>query len=568
MKVMITKGSCAMAKIKEWQQWAEDVRSGKVLMSKLTILAVERYFSDLNTGLDRGLTFDNRKAERAINFFKFLKHFKGEFAGKQFVLEPWQQFIVAQLYGWTRSDGTRRFRSGYIEMAKKNGKTTFMSGLGLFALDADGEAAAEVYSAATTKEQSKICFESARQMVMKSPLLSKRITAYQHNLHVLATASKFEPVSSEAKNLEGKNTSCGIIDEYHIHKTNEVVNNIASGMVARKQPLLLYITTAGTSKQSPCYKYRDTIVKILKGILVDDATFCIIFTLDEKDDWNDKSKWCKANPCLGASLQMSALEDEYTKAKNTPSEFEVSFKTKNLNLWVDSYQTWIEDEVWNLGDVPINAEELHGLECYGGLDLSSVEDITSLVLSFPRDDGYIDVMPFFWVPEDTVPKRLTRDGINYPDWVRNGFVKVTPGNTTDYDCVTNDIVTLQKIFNIKRIEYDRWNSSQTIINLTGEGLNMVPFGQGYSSMSAPTKQLLTYAVKGKLRHGGHPVLRWMCSNIVIEKDAAENIKMSKSKSKEKIDGMVSLVMSIGGYMTEQSDGGSGSVYDTDEIKSL
>lgn len=548
-----------------WLQWANDVMSGKVVMGSYAKLAVERFFFDLDTAVDRGIHFSYLKAERAINFFKFLKHFKGEKAGEVFALEPWQQFVIANIYGWLRSDGTRRFRKAYLEMAKKNGKTTFAGGMGLYHLDADGEASAEVYSAATTKDQSRICFDSARQMVLKSKLLSRRITAYQHNLHVLSTASKFEPVSSEAKNLEGKNTSFSIIDEFHIHKTNEVVNNIASGMVSRRQPLMLFITTAGSNRQSPCYKLRSTVIKILTGILHDDSLFGMIFTLDDSDDWHDERNWCKANPCLGASLKIEALRDAYVNAVNTPSEFEVSFKTKNLNLWVDSYKTWIEDKLWMRCAAKFNHAELEGTECFGGLDLSAVEDITSLILNFPVDDSF-RILRFFWVPEETVRSRYEKTGVNYPDFVKNGFIRVTPGNVTDYDFVVKDILELFELYDIKRIEYDRWNSSQSVIQLTNEGLNMVPFGQGYSSMSAPTKELKKLVLTGKLQHEGDPVLRWMNSNVVIEQDAAGNIKISKGKSSEKVDGMVALVMSLGGYLTHIAETGS-SVYEERGLRS-
>lgn len=530
-------------------QYAYDVLNGEILVCRFVMLAVQRHFADLKNGHKRELYFDEAAAWRAINFFKFLKHSKGEFAGKPFELSPWQQFIVWVLFGWLREDGTRRFRYGYTEISRKNGKTTFAAGIGLYMMLGDKESGAEVYSAATTRDQAKICFEEAQRMVSKSGL-KQYATVYKHNIHSTGTASKFEPLSSDADSLDGLNPHCAVIDEYHAHKDAEIYNVMKSAMGARTQPLQFIITTAGFNKFGPCYQLRKTLLEILEGKKEDDAFFAMVYTLDEDDDWTDETVWIKANPNLHyIPTMLNYLKQECKQAINNVSE-EVNFKTKNLNVWTDASKTWLADAVWMQGKDEVDPFELAGRECYAGLDLASTRDITAFVLFFPAEDGEsFMILPFFWIPEMSYQERVKKDGVNYDAWIKEGFIRTTPGNTTDYDQVKADIIALGAQYQIKSIAFDRWNSSQLVNQLVDEGATLSPFGQGFVSMNAPTKELEKMVYEGKLQHGGNPVLRWMCGNIEIKRDPAGNIKIDKGKSSEKVDGMVALVMAIGEWLT-------------------
>lgn len=551
------------------EKWAKDVVNGKIVACELVILACKRHFSDLKTGVDRGLYFDRDAATRSIKFFGFLKHYKGKYNGKRFDLDLWQQFINWCIFGWKNADGTRRFRYAYIEVPRKNGKTSYAAGNGLYMFIGDGEAAPEIYTCATKLPQAKICFTDAKEMANRSPALRSRIGLYTHNMHIAANAGKFEPLSSDSDKQDGVNPSCGIIDEYHAHKNDGMLKVLKSGMGAREQPLIFIITTAGFNKQSPCKKYRDIVEKILRGVLTQDDLFGMIFTPDKNDDWKDPITWRKANPSWNSIDTLPKfLEKEYQDAVNNPS-MQVNFKTKNLNMWVDSEDVWIEDEKWMACahqhmSLQEAMEKLKGRTCYGGLDLASVEDLSSLDLFFPAENGEpADSITFFWLPEDTIDKRVERDDIPYDEWVRDGWIFTTPGNIQDYDTIRkfiSGVFTLDKKqqesedcvacwFDLKSIAYDRFNSSSLVVNLGNDGITMTQFGQGFVSMSYPTKELNKLVLKKEINHFGNPVLRWQVSNVSIRRDPAGNIKIDKEKSKEKVDGMVAKVMAYGEYLT-------------------
>jgi phage terminase large subunit-like protein len=548
-------------------QYAYDVLEGRVLACKYVKLAVQRHLNDLKEGHKRGLYFDEAAGHHIINFFQFLKHSKGKFAGKAFELEPYQQFTLWVLFGWKNADGTRRFKYAYNEVARKNGKSTLSSGVALYMLLGDGESGAEVYTAATMRDQAKICFDEAKKMVQKSPALKSRISVYQHNMHILANNSKMEPLSSDADSLDGLNPHCSIVDEYHAHRNAELYNVLKSAMGAREQPLQFTITTAGFNKEGPCYQLRKTCIEILEGKKHDDTLFAIIFTLDEDDDWTDEKVWIKANPNLGNSISLKYLRDECNSAKNNASE-EVNFKTKNLNIWTDASTTWIADEKWKACNKPVDMEGLEGKECFGGLDLASVVDVASLVLFFPQEDGTFDLLPYFWIPEDTAAERTRKDGVGYLQWIKEGFIRTTPGNVIDFNFIKEDIRQLCEQYQVKRLGFDRWNSSQLVNDLTEEGINLTPFGQGFKDMAAPTKELERLVYAKLIRHNQNPVLRWMLGNVEIKRDPAGNIKPDKQKSSEKIDGIVATIMAIGEYMTDQANGAGPSVYEERGIRTL
>lgn len=326
---------------------------------------------------------------------------------------------------------------------------------------------------------------------------------------------------------------------------------IKSAFGARRQPLMFIITTAGFNKNGACYAYRENVIKILRGINRDDTLFGIIYTLDSKEEWDDPKMWIKSNPNLGVSVSMDYLADQVADAKNRPEAVH-NVMTKNVNLWVDAEKTWILDEVWMRCVGTTDRESLKGCPCWGGLDLSNVSDITAFVLIFHEEEKF-RLLPFFWIPEEKMLEKIRKENINYDLWVKAGYVKVTPGNVVDYDFVKADILTIIQDYDFQSTAYDRWNSSQTIIDLQNEDMECNPFGQGYGSMGAPTKEFEKLVLTGKIEHFGNPVLRWMLSSTVVKTDPAGNIKPDKEKSVQKIDGIVASIMALGEWMTKQAD---------------
>ena len=539
----------ANTKLHPAEQYAQQVRNKEILTCELVQLAVQRYYRDLDNAFDKGWYFDRKAAVRAITFIERLKHTKGEWAGQRFRLEPWQQFIIWNIFGWKNADGTRRFRYAYIEIARKNGKTALSAGIGLYMLFADGEARPEVYSAATVKDQAKICFSDAVEIV-KATDLKNYLTPYRNSIVYELKGGMMKPLSSDYGTHDGLNPSCGIIDEFHAHKDSGMFDVIKSAFGARRQPLMFIITTAGFNKNGACYAYRDNVVKVLRGVNSDDTLFGIIYTLDDQSEWDNPKMWIKSNPNLGVSLSADYLADQVTDAKNRPEAVR-NVMTKNVNLWVDAEKTWILDEAWMRCCGEMSVDDLAGCECWGGLDLSNISDITAYVLLFHERDRF-QLLPFFWIPKEKMLEKIRKENINYDLWVCAGYVKVTEGNVIDYDFVKADILSIVSRYDLKSSAYDRWNSSQTIIDLQNEGMECNPFGQGYGSMSAPSKEFEKLALSGRIEHFGNPVLRWMLASTVIKTDPAGNIKPDKEKSVQKIDGIVASIMALGEWMTAQA----------------
>lgn len=460
----------------------------------------------------------------------------------------------------TVSSASKLFLAGKGMVPTHN--STLGSGVGLKLLAADHEAGAEIYTAATKKEQARIVFSDAQNMARKSVALSKTIRVQQHSIFAPATLSKMVPMSADAKTEDGLNPHGIIIDEYHAHPNDELYAVLKSATGARSQPLLSIITTAGFNRLGPCAQLRKACVGLLEGTFQDDAYFTIIFALDEGDAWGDESTWQKANPNLGVSVGVDYLREQYRAAERTPS-LQVNFKTKHLNLWTDASTVWLPHELWMQGACGTAPELLAGRQCWGGLDLASVRDITALVLLFPDGAEGFDVRCWFWVPADAVDERTQKDQAPYRQWVDEGYLLTTPGNVTDYNFIQAEVQVLCETHKVQLIHYDRFNSSQLVINLTDEGVPMQPFGQGFISMSAPTKELEKLVLGGKVHHYGHPVLAWMLSNVELKRDPAGNIKIDKGKSKEKVDGPVALAMALGGYMS--GSGESGYIYEDREL---
>lgn len=534
------------------EQYCKDVLSGKQLAGKWVRLAVERHIKDLETGHKRGLVFDPKAAHLVIGFTGLLNLYKGE-AGKKganFKLEPWQQFITSMVFGWKKKDGTRRFNTSYTEVARKNGKTTLLAGRAHAHLFLDGEAAPQVYAGATKEEQATIVVNDAGQIAKNTPFLNKRLDYTLHKgiyrrVFVKNGTGFIAPIGRDSKTLDGLDPSYGIMDEYHAHKTDELVNVINTGMGARKQPLLDLITTAGFNKNSPCFKKRQSICEILEGKIVDDNTFGIIFSLDEEDEWKDPSNWIKANPNLSVSVERQFLESQLVKAINEGGTTEVEYKTKNLNVWCDAEATWISDMNWLACKCEV--PNLTGKKAYCGFDAASTTDITALSLIIPHESK-LYLKTFYWVPEDLLKTSEGKKN-NYLPWVQQGWLETTPGNVTDYGFIKKRLREIAEDYELVRIGYDKWNLTQTASELIEEGFPLAEFSQGIANMNAPTKELERIVLNGALAHDGNPVSRWMIGNITIRRDSNGNIKIDKDKSADKVDGPVSFVMALGEFMT-------------------
>lgn len=535
------------------EQYAADVRSGKIIACHWVRQAVERYYRDLDQGLDKGWYFSRKHAERAISFIEKLRHVKGKWAGEHLRLEPWQQFVVWNLFGFLMA-GTdkRRYLESYLEVARKNGKTTFAAGIALYMEVADKEAGAEVYSVAASRDQARICFDTAQKMVKGSDLsqlcvVTANAVAYER------LGCTYQPLSSDAGNLDGKNSHCVIVDEYHAHKTDEVYDVMQTSFGAREQPLMFIITTAGKSTAAPCYTYRKTMTQILDGVVESDRNFAIIYTMDDIAEVDDPAMWVKANPCLDVSLARTWLAEQYKTMRHSPAK-EANILTKTFNMWVDAPTVWIPDKTWASIPSVVPIEELPGCTCTAALDLASVNDYCSLVLMFEQAARY-QFLWWFWIPRSKYEERteLLRENANVLEWVKRGHVIVTDGNVTDYDYIVATIQQLATIYNIKAIAYDPWNASKIAVQLTEIGANMQPFTQTIGNYATPTKEFERIVGMGIIDHYDNPVARWMLSNVVIREDANGNRRPDKGKSSEKIDGIVAALMALGQSMSDRAE---------------
>jgi phage terminase large subunit-like protein len=539
-----------------------DVLAGKVVVGKWVRLQVERHARDLARAGTKAFpyVFDEAAAQRVIDFFGFLHHSKGEWGGQAFVLEPWQQAHCWILFGWVHAEtGLRRFRTAYDEIARKNGKSTLAAGIGLYLFFADAEPGAEVYTAATKRDQARIVHGEAVRMVQASAALRARIGVVKDNLHVLATHSKFEPLGADSDTMDGLNIHGAVVDEVHAHKTRGVVDVLETATGARRQSLIFYITTAGYNRLSVCWELRDYSTKVLDGVVDDETWFAWVCAIDEGDDWQDERVWGKANPNLGVSVKLDDLRRKAKKARELPGA-QNAFRRLHLNEWTEQADRWLDLELWdrNTGRAYTLAD-LAGRACLGGLDLASTTDVCALELLFPpeedadEDEDVYAVLSFFWAPKDTIRERTRKDRVPYDVWHRDGFLLGTEGNVVDYDAIREHLRELAEVVEIRELAYDRWNASQLVTDLQGDGFTCVPIGQGFASMTAPTRELEKLLLSGRIAHGGHPVLRWMATNVAVEQDAAGNLKPSKKKSTEKIDGIVALVMAIARAIVPNAD---------------
>ena len=509
--------------------------------------------------------YDKDAADYAVMFIESLCHTKGTWAGKPFELIDWQEQIIRDLFGVLKPNGYRQFNTAYIEIPKKQGKSELAAAVALLLLCGDGEERAEVYGCAADRNQAKIVFDVAVDMVRFCPALSKRVKILesQKKITYLPTNSSYQVLSADVANKHGFNTHGVIFDELHTQPNRKLFDVMLQGSGdARMQPLYFLITTAGNDTNSICYEVHQKAIDIAEGRKVDPTFYSVIYGAAEDEDWTDPKVWKKANPSLGITVGIDKVKAACESAQQNPGE-ENAFRQLRLNQWVKQSVRWMPMDKWDACAFPVSEDDLEGRICYGGLDLSSTTDITAFVLVFPpldEEDKYY-ILPYFWIPEETLDLRVRRDHVPYDLWERQGVLMTTEGNVVHYGYIEKFIEQLGERFNIREIAFDRWGAVQMVQNLEGMGFTVVPFGQGFKDMSPPTKELMKLVLEEKIAHGGHPVLRWMMDNIFIRTDPAGNIKADKEKSTEKIDGAIATIMGLDRAIRCGNDTGA-SVYDS------
>ena len=486
---------------------------------------------------------------RAVAYFeKYFTHAKGELGGKAFVLQPWQRDYIRALFAEQR--GVRKIRTSLLALPRKNGKSSLCAGIALRLLHED-EPGCEVYSCAASRDQARLVFDMARIAVEQSPVLSKHLKVYRNAIVREETHATYKALSAEAGIQHGLSAHGVIFDELHV-STREMWEVMLSSQGARRQPLTVALTTAGFDRRSVCWEVWKYAEAVRDGAIRDDTFLPAIYAAPSDADWKDEKTWAVANPNLGVSVKLDFLRSECARAVEMPA-YENAFRQLYLNQWTEQDVRWLRMDHWAQGN-GASPVPLAGRECWGGLDLATTFDTTCLALLFPLEDGRVFVEPHFWIPEENMRERVRRDKVSYDVWARQGHLHLTPGNVTDFDKVRADIVELSKRYAIKQIAIDRWNATQLANQLQGEGVNVVGFGQGYGSMSGPSQVLESLCVSGKLLHGGHPVLAWQAGNVAIQRDHNGNIKPSKNRSTERIDGIVALVMAIGIHASQSVAG--------------
>lgn len=492
--------------------------------------------------------FDESAAKEILEFFhNELVFFEGSKAGQTFALEMWQASIVANLFGWKRPDGTRRYREAFIFCGRKNGKTPLIAGILAYMAYKDDEPGAQLYSAAADHQQAALIYRHLFGMITKNPALMQKTKIYTSykSMEFPEKDGVYRALSAEAYTKDGLNSSFIVVDELHAQPNRDLVDVLTTSTGTRKQPMIIHITTAGFDKNSICGEKYDYACKVRDGIINDPSFLPAIYEVLPEDNWADKKTWTKANPNLGVSISLDYLQREFQRAQDSPA-YENTFRRLHLNQWTSSDTKFISTEKWNAcGQWPVNEKDFIGRPCYAGLDLSTTTDISALNLIFPMADGGVATINYAWAPREGAEKRERKDRVPYITWARQGYMELTDGNVIDYDLIRRRINELGQKFEIKGIAYDRWNAQQICTQLEGDGVNMVMFGQGFHDMSAPTKEFEKLVISGKLRHGNNPLLNWAVSNVMVETDAAGNMKPSKKKSTERIDPVVAATMGIG-----------------------
>lgn len=521
------------------EQYIHDVLAGRIITSQWVRLCCQRHIDDLEHGHKRGLRFNRRKAERVVEFFdRFVVQTDDVNAGKPLCLLPFQQALLWIFYGWQWAEtGFRRYKIGYIELGRGNGKSALLSGLAAMEL-VTGPLSAEVYSAATDRDSAKIIWETSGQMIELSPALCDRVKVGKKAITVMNRASRFIPLSAQARNLQGKRPSFVVIDELHAHPNRDVWDSMVMALGKRDDSRLVALTTAGHDRHSICWENREYSLKVLQGIIPDDSWFSFIACIDDEDDYLDERCWIKANPALGEMVRLQDMREQCLKAQSDSAALN-AFLRYRLNVWTDNAAAYFPMEEWDKCGDPVDPTKLKGLQAFGGLDLSSTTDISAFVLLFPPQGDLKKwaILPHFFLPKENIAKRVKRDRVPYHVWAREGFFTLTPDNVIDTQFIRERIRQLSEDFRIIEIGFDRALSADITPQLESDGLTMVQIHQGEVAMTPPTKKLLELVLRHELATGSHPVLRWMANNFVVRVGATGLLKPDKERSTERIDGI-------------------------------
>ena len=506
-----------------------------------------------------GYYLDEKEGQKAIDFFhECIHHIKGEKALKPFILELWQQGIVGHLFGWkAKETGLRRFREAFIFIPRKSGKTLLGAGISLYFLFCEAERGMEVYCCASDRGQAKLLFDVSKAMIVKDEEMKKRADVLRHEIRYRERDSYYKVISSEASSKHGYSSNLVILDELHAIQDRELVNVLQTSTGARREPLIISLSTAGYDRESVCYEKYQYAEKVRDEIIQDKNFFPVIFEAPKDAAFDDPEIWAGCNPNLGQSISMEYLKRESERAKETPI-YESVFRRLHMNQWTEADNPFISVDKWNAcqGAMP----NLSGRECFGGLDLSSTQDLTSFSLCFPpngEDEPYY-LLSWGWIPEDTAKANRKR---SYLQWINEGHLEMVPGAVVDYSFIIHKILELKQEYEIRAILFDRWGAAGVVQALEAEEVEVVAHGQGYKDMSGPTKEFLKLIISGKIIHNGNPALRWCVSNLVVETDPAANLKPSKKRSSEKIDMVVSSIMALSGAINNPVEEPFLSIYD-------
>ena len=522
-----------------YEQYCQDVEGGTIVTCRYVRLAVQRFRRMQH---DARYEFREDAVRRVIDFFALLKHFTGKHAGNRFVLMPWQQFCIAAIYGFYHAGTDRRVvTSAYIEMARKQGKTALSAGLSLYHLVGDGEAGAEVYLAANSRDQAKIAYKYTQAFADNLDRKHQLLQTYRDNITFNKTHSTLKVLAADASKLDGPNPSMFLLDEFHAARDTSLKDVLQSGQGMRLNPMQIIITSAGFDKLGPCFELRTTCTEILSGIKEDDSQFAIIYTIDDEDDWKQPGIWVKSNPNLGITVRTEYLQEQVRRAENTPSE-EVGIKTKNLNIWCDAQTVWIPEHYVLAAVHHKSMEEFRDWDAWAGVDLSSTSDLTAISFMVPTQ-GQIFWWNRYYLPEESLKEHRFKE--LYGKWRREGALIVTPGNVVDYDWILNDIIDVGRILNIQGIAYDSWNATQFVINATDAGLPMEPFSQTLGSFNRPTKEFERLMLSGQAFIDDNIINRHCIRNVALARDRNGNTKPTKEHVEKKIDGVIPILESLG-----------------------
>ena len=524
-------------------KYADDVINDRIIACKYVKQACERYLSFFEK-----YDFNTSKCDKVINFIKKLKHFLGKHNGKPFILLPYQEWIIYSIFGFYHKGTNKRVTNYvYIELARKQGKTALAAAIALYMMIADGESGSEVELVANSAKQAKICFDMCSnflQSIDKKGKKGKYFKRYRDKIKFDYTKSFLQILSSDASGNDGYNSNCFILDEAHEQSDSRLWDVMCSSQGMRENPLAMIITTAGFNLFGFCYQYRKTCIEILSNLKNDDSQFTAIYTLDDDDDWQDSKVWIKSNPSMNVTVFEDYLKQQVTKAKNN-SSLEVGTRTKNFNQWLSSSNIWINNNLLLDYTQKVNIEDYKDMQCYMGVDLASVSDLTALTALIPKDDKFI-FKTWYYLPSTTLTNNSNSE--LYKEWSYQGYLNITDGNVTDYDYITNDILKVNRYLYINKINYDQYNATQWAITATAEGLPLEPYSQALWHFNKPTKEFERLIKSGKVIIDDNPITRWCFSNVVLKYDHNDNCKPTKNQDQQKIDGVISILESLGGYL--------------------